>query len=215
MPSILFGIPIELVRVDGRIAGKVCVVTGAGSGIGRASAVRLAEEGGRVLCADLDLTTVSETVELIHAAGGAAFARQTDVSDSRAVDAMIADAVDRFDGLDVLVNNAGVNIPGVLHEVTDEVIDGGKEFRDRMIARNNQELTRQEIALVVVLLASVIVGGFVSLFISRGIEKPIIGIAATINHMAQGEFNLTMPHLGRKDEIGDIAEPICSAQSAR
>ena len=98
--------------MDGRIAGKVCVVTGAGSGIGRASAVRLAEEGGRVLCADLDLATVSETVELIRAAGGAAFARQTDVSDPRAVDAMIADAVDRFDGLDVLVNNAGVNIPG-------------------------------------------------------------------------------------------------------
>jgi HAMP domain-containing protein len=95
-----------------------------------------------------------------------------------------------------------------IDKLTDEVIDGGKEFRDRMIARNNQELTRQEIALVVVLLASVIVGGFVSLFISRGIEKPIIGIAATINHMAQGEFNLTMPHLGRKDEIGQIAEAV-------
>ena len=109
--------------MDGRIADKVCVVTGAGSGIGRASAVRLAEEGGRVLCADLDEATVAETVALIRANGGEALARQTDVSDPRAVDAMIANAVEQFGGLDVLVNNAGVNIPGVLHEVTDEVID--------------------------------------------------------------------------------------------
>ncbi len=106
-----------------RIAGKVCVVTGAGSGIGRATAVRLAEEGGRVLCTDLNGDTAAETSELVRAAGGVASARAVDVSDPRAVDAMIAEAVERYGRLDVLVNNAGVNIPGVLHEVTDEVID--------------------------------------------------------------------------------------------
>jgi len=109
--------------MGGRIAGKVCVVTGAGSGIGRASAVRLAEEGGRVLCADVNDATAQETAQQIRDSGGEAIAQQTDVSNPRAVDAMIAKAVEHFEGLDVLVNNAGVNIPGVVHEVTDDVID--------------------------------------------------------------------------------------------
>jgi NAD(P)-dependent dehydrogenase (short-subunit alcohol dehydrogenase family) len=112
-----------LVDVGDRIEGKACVVTGAGSGIGRASALRLAEEGGRVLCTDLNGASAMETAELARSAGGVASSRQVDVSDSKAVDAMIADAVEQYGRLDVLVNNAGVNIPGVLHEVTDEVID--------------------------------------------------------------------------------------------
>lgn len=106
-----------------RIAGKVCVVTGAGSGIGRASALRLAEEGGLVLCADRHGATAAETAGLIVSAGGVASHRKVDVSHSGEVDSMIADAVERFGRLDVLVNNAGVNIPGVLHEVTNDVID--------------------------------------------------------------------------------------------
>ena len=53
-----------------RIAGKVCVVTGAGSGIGRASALRLAEEGGRVLCADVNEASANETVAMIRDDGG-------------------------------------------------------------------------------------------------------------------------------------------------
>jgi NAD(P)-dependent dehydrogenase (short-subunit alcohol dehydrogenase family) len=114
---------IEGGSVPGRVEGKVCVVTGAGSGIGRASALRLAEEGGKVLCADINGATADETAALATAAGGQAVGRQVDVSDSSAVDAMVADAVERWGRLDVLVNNAGVNIPGVLHEVSNEVID--------------------------------------------------------------------------------------------
>lgn len=109
--------------MTGRISGKVCVVTGAGSGIGRATALRLASEGGHVLCADIDATTASTTAQEIVATGANAKARQVDVADPRAVEAMIADAVATFGQLDVLVNNAGVNLPGVLHEVSDEVID--------------------------------------------------------------------------------------------
>ena len=106
-----------------RIAGKVCVVTGAGSGIGRATALRLAEEGGRVLCADVNEASAKETAQMAVAAGGVAVARAVDVSDSAQVDAMIAAVIELFGAVDVLVNNAGVNIPGVLHEVTNEVID--------------------------------------------------------------------------------------------
>jgi len=109
--------------MTGRIAGKVCVVTGAGSGIGRASALRLAEEGGRVLCADINLTGASETAAMASDAGGVASACEVDVSVAKDVDAMIQRALDHYGALDVLVNNAGVNIPGVLHEVSDEVID--------------------------------------------------------------------------------------------
>lgn len=107
----------------GRIEGKVCVVTGAGSGIGRASAIRLAEEGGRVLCADVDEASAQETAARIESAGGFAVGRMVDVSSSEQVDAMIRAAFDEWGRIDVLVNNAGVNIPGVLHEVSNETID--------------------------------------------------------------------------------------------
>lgn len=107
----------------GRVSGKVCIVTGAGSGIGRATALRLAEEGGAVLCADLSADGAAGTVKQIEGAGGEALDWVVDVAERAAVDAMVAAAVDRWGGVDVLVNNAGVNIPGLLHEVPDEVID--------------------------------------------------------------------------------------------
>ena len=106
-----------------RVADKVCIVTGAGSGIGRAIAERLAEEGGRVLCADIVADTAAATAAGIAASGGEAFGHRVDVAKSREVDDMVAAALGRWGRVDVLVNNAGVNLPGLLHEVTDEVID--------------------------------------------------------------------------------------------
>ncbi len=107
----------------GRVDGKACVVTGAGSGIGKAIAERLAEEGGKVLCVDLNADTAVATVEGIGHAGGIAEAFTADVSDPKQVNAFVARCVELYGRLDVLVNNAGVNIPGVLHEVSDQVID--------------------------------------------------------------------------------------------
>jgi NAD(P)-dependent dehydrogenase (short-subunit alcohol dehydrogenase family) len=106
-----------------RISGKACVVTGAGSGIGRATAVRLAEEGGSVLAVDISADSLEATVSEIQGGGGTASALHADVSDSAQVDAMVAACVERYGRIDVLVNNAGVNLPGVLHEVTDDTID--------------------------------------------------------------------------------------------
>jgi len=107
----------------GRVDGKACIVTGAGSGIGKAIAERLAEEGGKVLCVDLKGETAIATAEGIDHASGIAAAFTADVSDPKQVDAFVTRCVELYGQIDVLVNNAGVNIPGVLHEVPDEVID--------------------------------------------------------------------------------------------
>ena len=107
----------------GRVQDRACIVTGAGSGIGRAIALRLAEEGGRVLCVDLTGETAAETADLITAASGEAEAVTADVSDSGAVARYTAICAERFGRVDVVVNNAGVNLPGVFHEVSDETVD--------------------------------------------------------------------------------------------
>lgn len=107
----------------GRVDGKACVVTGAGSGIGKAITFGLAEEGGKILCVDVNSATVSATAKSIQQAGGIADAVTVDVSDRHQVDAFIARCVELYGRIDVLVNNAGVNIPGVFHEVSDAVID--------------------------------------------------------------------------------------------
>ena len=103
-----------------RLAGKIAIVTGAGSGIGRATAIRFAEEGARVTCVDLHADTVEATAAEIR---DAAVAVAADVSDAAAVQAYTDATVDRWGGLHVVFNNAGVNLPGVFHEATDEVVD--------------------------------------------------------------------------------------------
>jgi 3-oxoacyl-[acyl-carrier protein] reductase len=89
-----------------RLDGKVALITGAGSGIGRASAERFAAEGARVVA--VDLQGEAETAAAIEAAGGDALALTTDVADEEAVAAMAAAALERFGKVDVLMNNAGV-----------------------------------------------------------------------------------------------------------
>jgi NAD(P)-dependent dehydrogenase (short-subunit alcohol dehydrogenase family) len=106
--------------MSARLDGKVTIVTGAGSGIGKATAIRFAEEGARVTCVDIDGESVAATANEI---GSAAFAVTADVSDPAQVRAYTDDTVARWGGLHVAFNNAGVNLPGVFHEASDEVID--------------------------------------------------------------------------------------------
>jgi NAD(P)-dependent dehydrogenase (short-subunit alcohol dehydrogenase family) len=105
------------------LAGKACLVTGTASGIGRAIAVRAAAEGGRVLCVDVAEGGLRETVKSIEDGGGEAEAVLADVSDRAQISAAVSRCVERYGTIEVLVNNAGVNLPGVFHEVDDATIE--------------------------------------------------------------------------------------------
>jgi NAD(P)-dependent dehydrogenase (short-subunit alcohol dehydrogenase family) len=92
-----------------RLAGKVALVTGSGSGIGRAIAERFAREGARVIVNDLHRDRAEETVQRIAAAGGEVLAIQADVTQSAAVQAMVEQGLAAFGRIDILVNNAGAS----------------------------------------------------------------------------------------------------------
>ena len=106
-----------------RVIDRVAFVTGAGSGIGQASAIRLAEEGAQVICVDIDNAAAQSTANEIVAAGFVAEGYCLDISDSEKCAAAISYTVAKYGAIDILVNNAGVNLPGVFHEVTNETID--------------------------------------------------------------------------------------------
>jgi len=127
--------------------GKVAVVTGAGSGIGRALALRSATEGMHVVAADVERVALDETVAMI---GGDAIAVRTDVSDGAQVDALADRAFDAFGAVHLLCNNAGVFQAGLLWERTHAdwewvlgvnvwgIIHGIRAFVPRMLAQGDE-----------------------------------------------------------------------------
>ncbi|HET7929762.1 MAG TPA: SDR family NAD(P)-dependent oxidoreductase [Actinomycetota bacterium] len=96
---------------DAALENKVAIVTGGGSGIGEACAKLLARRGASVLVSDVDLAAAERVAGEIESAGGRAVADRTDVADPEQVEAMVAAAVERFGGLDIGVNNAGIGGP--------------------------------------------------------------------------------------------------------
>jgi len=103
-----------------KLKNKVALVTGAGRGIGRAIALKLASDGARVVVNDLDDAPSVETVAAIAAAGGEAVAVNGSVVEVGFAERFVQTALDRFGGLDIIVNNAGFTWDSVIQKMTDE-----------------------------------------------------------------------------------------------
>ena len=101
-------------KLNRSIAGRVALVTGAASGMGRATALLFADEGARVAVTDLDLARVNEVVAQIEAVGGTATGYALDVTDAAQRKSVVNDITQRWGALDILVNNAGIALETTL-----------------------------------------------------------------------------------------------------
>jgi len=103
-----------------KLENRVAVITGAGSGIGRASALEFAREGARVVVADLNLAGALETARQIKAGGGQAIALETDVALPESVQTLVAQTLETFSQVHVLLNNAAIQINKTVEDTTVE-----------------------------------------------------------------------------------------------
>ena len=121
-----------------RLDGRVAMVTGAASGIGRASALRLAADGAAVMCADVDASGAEETAAAIAERGGKSSTMRLDVSSSAEVEDALNRTVSELGGLNILFNNAGVSGRGMTWERVLQInLDGvyfGTFFGARLMA---------------------------------------------------------------------------------
>jgi NAD(P)-dependent dehydrogenase (short-subunit alcohol dehydrogenase family) len=115
-----------------RLQGKVALITGSGSGIGRATALLFAKEGAKVVVNDVDQKGGQETVKLIQQAGGEATFYAADVTKFKEVESMIAEILAKYKKIDILHNNVG----GWQREMHDTVVDNTEQEWDRLINLN-------------------------------------------------------------------------------
>ncbi|MDM4768768.1 SDR family NAD(P)-dependent oxidoreductase [Solimonas sp. SE-A11] len=103
-----------------KLEGKVALITGSGRGIGRAAALKLAAEGARIVVNDLDEGPANEVVEEIRSLGGQAVACAGSVTDASFAERFVNTALESFQGLDIIVNNAGYTWDNVIQKMSDE-----------------------------------------------------------------------------------------------
>lgn len=120
------------------VAGKSCIVTGAGSGMGRACAIEMARQGGKVFAVDINMQAVEETVAEITAEGFVGAAHQCDLRDPGQIRTIMATAAELFDGIDVLHNNAAVHETDLtaqtsIEDLPDDVWDKVYEINLRAV----------------------------------------------------------------------------------
>src|SRR2546430_1094123 len=103
-----------------RLTGKVSIITGAGQGIGRATALKFAPEGAKVAVCDINLESVKETMQEVEAEGGEAAAFRVDVTDKESIARMVEGVMAKWGRIDTLVNNAGIVQDAQFKKMTDE-----------------------------------------------------------------------------------------------
>jgi 3-oxoacyl-[acyl-carrier protein] reductase len=106
--------------VAGLLEGKTAIITGSGRGIGRAAAELFAGHGAQVVVSDIDPEPAQQAVEAILAAGGHAISVPGDATDKTFAERVVNAAIEKFGGLDIIVNNAGYTWDAVIHKMTDE-----------------------------------------------------------------------------------------------
>jgi NAD(P)-dependent dehydrogenase (short-subunit alcohol dehydrogenase family) len=119
-----------------KLRDRVAIVTGAGSGIGRAAAQLFSKEGARVVVADIDSAGGEETVRKVRAEGGEAMFCKTDVTESSAVQAVVSKTISQFGKIDILYNCAGVDIFIINPKADGTVVGTREEEWDRLLAIN-------------------------------------------------------------------------------
>jgi meso-butanediol dehydrogenase/(S,S)-butanediol dehydrogenase/diacetyl reductase len=132
--------------MGGSVNNKVVIVTGSARGIGAGIAADLAENGARVVIADLDLDAAEQTASKISSTGRSSIAVGVDVSSRASVRALIKETVSRFGRLDVMFNNAGISQTCPFMEVTDDDFDRIMAINGRGVLIGTQEAARQMIA---------------------------------------------------------------------
>ena len=106
-----------------RLTGKVSIITGAGQGIGRATALKFAKEGAKVAVCDINLEAVGQTVELVQSAGGEAVGFRVDVTDKDSITAMVDGVMAKWGRVDTLVNNAGIVQDAQFKKMSEDQFD--------------------------------------------------------------------------------------------
>jgi NAD(P)-dependent dehydrogenase (short-subunit alcohol dehydrogenase family) len=145
------------------LEGRAAIVTGAGQGIGRATAIALAQAGANVAAVDINDAAAKATADAVAALGRRSLALETDVGDLGAIDKMVAHVVDAFGAIDILVNNAGVTRRAYIMDLTEADWDRIMRVNGKGVFFCLQRVAREMIARrsgVIVNIASIAGKGY-------------------------------------------------------